>query len=139
MEINTKLRKVQQKTSDIYYISCLVCSRTKTQSSLLFHCMSQQGIFLLYDNIPAISVCCHYSLYISFFFLYQHQLIAIQYEGLQPFNKILVNVHLIQLHSMYWVSSGICALNQKRHFLSRFCCLNLVESQRGFIMLSPLH
>ena len=68
MEINTKLRKVQQKTSDIYNISCLVCSRTKTQSSLLFHCMSQQGIFLLYDNIPAISVCCHYSLYISFFF-----------------------------------------------------------------------
>ena len=67
MEINTKLRKVQQKTSDIYYISCLVCSRTKTQSSLLFHCMSQQGIFLLYDNIPAISACCHYSLYISFF------------------------------------------------------------------------
>ena len=80
MEINTKLRKVQQKTSDIYYISCLVCYRTKTQPSLLFHCMSQQGIFLLYDNIPAISVCCHYSLYISFFFLYQHQLIAIQYE-----------------------------------------------------------
>ena len=68
MEINTKLRKVQQKTSDIYYISCLVCYRTKTQPSLLFHCMSQQGIFLLYDNIPAISVCCHYSLYISFFF-----------------------------------------------------------------------
>ena len=67
-EIKTKLRKVQQNSSDIYYISCLVCSRTKTQSSLLFHCMSQQGIFLLYDNIPAISVCCHYSLYISFFF-----------------------------------------------------------------------
>ena len=69
MEINTKLRKVQQKTSDIYYICrAQYVLEQKTQPSLLFHCMSQQGIFLLYDNIPAISVCCHYSLYISFFF-----------------------------------------------------------------------
>ena len=128
MEINTKLRKVQQKTSDIYYISCLVCSRTKTQSSLLFHCMSQQGIFLLYDNIPAISVCCHYSLYISFFSFINIDSSQYSMKVFSLSIKFWSTSTSTQWHSMYWVSSGICALNQKRHFLPRFCCLNLVES-----------